>query len=211
MNLLNQDIIGCDESGVGDYFGPVVFACCYISNEHRVDNKIKNLLIDSKKITDRDIVDYYNKIKDYCKYEVLVDNVYEFNKKMATIKNQNKIKVDNYYKLVEKMLNNNSELKTKEIVLDQFTTINKFNEFSQNKNKDISFKLLTKAEDSYLNVAGASIIARYHYLEEIKKIESEYNFCVLKGASSKVKDLVLECKKRFPNKWEFIIKKHFKI
>ena len=73
------------------------------------------------------------------------------------------------------------------IVVDQFCPPNKFYEHINNvPNKVTNITFTTHAEDKCLSVAAASIISRYIFLKEMKKMNQELNELVPLGAGEGV-------------------------
>ena len=72
-------LIGCDEVGVGDYFGPIVTCACYIDNTNL--EKFKKLKIkDSKKLSDEYILQIAGFIKNHATLYVNICNNTTYNK-----------------------------------------------------------------------------------------------------------------------------------
>ncbi|WP_330463261.1 ribonuclease HIII [Metamycoplasma gateae] len=203
----NLEYIGVDETGVGDYFTPVVSVACFIPEKNL--EAIKELGIkDSKKMTDQ-------KIQNVAKY-IINNNLVMF--KVTTLTQ------DGYNKLIRVGINNNS-VKTlihynsisqlnqqinKElpIVIDQYASISNLKKHIDTlENNGIlqSCKLLefnlileTKAEEKFLSVACASVLARYFLLEKMKELKTKYNNFEFKlGASNSIIDLGVEFVKKF--------------
>lgn len=178
MEYTNEEnSLGCDEVGVGDFFGPTVYCCVqltpesinYISNNHLV-------IKDSKKMTDDEIFALFeNHIKDHISYEV----VSVFDKEIPS--GLNSIEQKSYY---HNMLINRYEQQRYEVI-DLYTTENNFWKVS-NKLKlswPENIVLETKADGKYYSVALASIIARYHFVCEMDKLDSKYNYNFSYGAN----------------------------
>ncbi|EFF41705.1 ribonuclease HIII [Mycoplasmopsis alligatoris] len=223
--LLNQlNIIGVDETGVGDYFGPLVTAAVFIPNN--LLEYFKNLGVkDSKLIKNEKQIHYLaNEIKSKCYYKTYV------------LSNSGYNKIDNNYKNIHKLkffahshaINSLEELlslrnvKIDYIFIDQYTTLNAFNKYYDeiiilnNWSKINEFKspilLAHKAESIHLSVAAASILARAELLDSFKKIKEIYNFDFLLGANQKVKNQVVEFKEKFgEEELKKVCKTNFKI
>ena len=175
--------IGSDEVGTGDYFGPIVVTASYVSKESI--SKLYELGVrDSKKITDEKIIQIApTLIKEYPHVTYILDNT-TYNKWGITNMNMVKSILHNRV-LTELKKKNNFDYKY--IVVDQFCYpslyfkhIAKSNEIT----RDITFT--THAEDKCLSVAVSSIISRYIFLKEMKKLSSELGINIPKGASVEV-------------------------
>ena len=64
-----KNIIGSDETGVGDYLTPLVAAAVFVPYQN-VDKLSKMGITDSKKISDKQILILANKIKPLIKYRI---------------------------------------------------------------------------------------------------------------------------------------------
>lgn len=172
-----EDTLGSDEVGVGDFFGPTVY-CCVKLTAKSINYIASNFLVikDSKKMTDDEIFELYEKhIKDNIDYQV----VSVFDKEIPT--GLNSIDQKSYY---HNALINKYE-QQRYAVIDLYTTVNNFWKVS-NKLKLLwpeNIVLETKADGKYYSVALASIIARYHFVCEMDKLDSKYNYNFPYGAN----------------------------
>ena len=70
---------------------------------------------------------------------------------------------------------------------------------------------MTKAEDKCLSVAAASIISRYIFLKEMKKLSETYNIDIPKGAGPLVDEVGIKIVKEYGfDKLKEIAKLNFK-
>ena len=96
----------------------------------------------------------------------------------STISIQEILLNDELFDEAEKMLS---------VTRTNYKNLDKYYEYlSKSKNVITNIIFETKAENKYLSVATASIIARYFFLKEIEKISKESGFEIQKGASNKV-------------------------
>ncbi|MCU4117063.1 ribonuclease HIII [Mycoplasma zalophi] len=186
--MKNSDYIGCDETGVGDFFTPIVFVAAYIEESNY--SKIINLGVkDSKKITDKKILEIAPQIQKLTKYSKMI-LTQQGNNNLAKFLNANEIKLLFHYKNINKL----QEQIDKQAFIDQFSTINSIKKYEQKLLKtSLGFNLPkheviyeTKAEDKVLSIACASILARYFLLLEMQKQNQKYNVTFPLGASSKI-------------------------
>lgn len=177
------ECIGSDEVGTGAYFGPVVVCSAYLDQD--ILKKLDTYLIrDSKKINDQIIREIAPKIIECVPHVVYSLNNIKYNDAIKTNNlNEIKAKMHNYclVSLVKQLG------KVPMIVVDQFTPPNKYFEYLKNEKnviKDIHFQ--TKAEDDYMCVAIASIIARYQYLLDMDKLSKDLNTTLKHGAGTNI-------------------------
>ena len=193
--ILDQDQAGSDEVGTGDYFGPVVVAACIVPKEKRA--LLKELGIqDSKQIDDAKIRILAPQIQKECPCSILIVS----NAKYNTIHdscNMVDMKCRLHNQAYVNLLHKGYTL-PKQIVIDQFVQEKSYYRYLKDFPevvRGITFE--TKAENKYLAVACASILARNALLQAFDQMEKQYDFKFEKGAGSKV-DL---CAKQFVEKF----------
>jgi len=173
--------IGSDEVGTGDYFGPIIVTASYVSKDNM--NLLYELGVrDSKKITDAKIMEIGPiLIKKIPHATYILDNK-TYNEHPT---NMNKIKAILHNKVLCQMTKQDFEYKY--VVVDQFCyPRNYFGYIYNEPEKFTKITFTTKAEDKCLSVAVSSIICRYVFLTEMKKIEDKYNIFLKKGAGLEV-------------------------
>lgn len=175
--------IGSDEVGTGDYFGPVVVTASYVSKEN-IDFLKELKITDSKLYSDEQIIKLAPVLIKAIPHVSFMLNNKEYNEIKDS--NLNKIKAILHNKVLLKLINENN-LKNVKVVVDQFVNKKKYYEYlSSQKEKLQNILFLVKAEDKVYSVAVSSIISRYLFLKEIKKIENKLNEKIPLGAGSKV-------------------------
>lgn len=187
--------IGSDEVGTGDYFGPIVVTASYVNREN-IDFLIELGVKDSKKMTDIQIKKIVPQIIKKIPYKSYVFSNKEYNKYHDNI-NMNKIKAILHNKVLTQ-LRESKNYDYKYIVVDQFEYPKAYyNHIKEVKNKTDNITFLTKAEDKCLSVACSSLISRYIFLMEMKKLEDKYNTTFPLGASSLVEEKGKELVKKY--------------
>lgn len=176
--------IGSDEVGTGDYFLPIVVTASFITKDDI--QFLENLGVhDSKKLTDEKIKRCAPVIMKKIPYESLILTNKEYNTYHSKGYNMNKIKAIMHNKVLYKMKNKN--YKYEKIIVDQFALPGVYyNYLKDAKEKVTNITFLTKAEDKNLSVACASIISRYIFLKEQKKLEENLGITIPKGAGKEV-------------------------
>ena len=79
-----EERIGVDESGKGDFFGPLVIAACYVGPEHYAELEG---VMDSKKLTDKRALALSGVIKRTCPHAIVAIGPAKYNELYAKIKN----------------------------------------------------------------------------------------------------------------------------
>ncbi|QGZ97191.1 ribonuclease HIII [Mycoplasma sp. NEAQ87857] len=197
FNLNNELILGVDETGVGDYFTPIIACSCIVKDKQLLnDLDIK----DSKKLSDKQILKIAPIIMKKVDYSVYKLTQEGYNK-LTSKYNANEIKFFIHQHSINNLLNKINYLPSL-ILIDKYSTTNSIlkyydkllfqNNWSNLKDFDINTLLLNKAEDIDISVACASIIARYFLLKHMEEQNKEWKFDFLFGASTKVKDQITE-------------------
>lgn len=188
IKLDGKNIIGTDEVGTGDFFGGIFVCACFVPQDK--ESLLKDLGIrDSKKITDEKINELAPIIMKNFKYIVNGINNESYNK-ISKKRNMNEIKALLHNMAIKDLIQ--AAIYYDQIIIDGFCTKEKYFEYLR-KNKDEiieNVNLIEKAEDKYLAVGAASIIARYKFLKHIEYISEQSGYQILKGAGENVDELI---------------------
>ena len=186
LKNLSLPYFGCDESGLGDLFGPLVLTVFYLDAD--VYAQIKDLPIqDSKKISNTKILQIAPKLLIFAKnFSTKIISNQEFNQVFAKKLNLKELLSFYYVQLLENFV---KKKKPSPIIIDGYTTFKNFYNHYQKFNFFLPEKIhfIPKAESEFLAVAVASIISRYFFLQEIAKISHFFQTSVLLGASVQTK------------------------
>jgi len=182
-DYLNVNSVGSDEVGTGDYFGPIVVTASYVKKEDI--SYLKELgVADSKKLTDDKILEIAPLIAKRIRYESLILNNSDYNTYHKEY-NMNKVKAIMHNKVLYKLMQEKPVIDY--IIVDEFAKEkNYYNYLSDTNLVQRGITFTTKAEDKNLAVASSSIISRYLFLKEYRKIENELNMKIPKGAGPEV-------------------------
>lgn len=179
-----EEKIGGDESGKGDYFGPLVVAAAFLKKENL--EKIRSLKVqDSKKITDKKINSIYPQLIKHVEYEVIAIMPEKYNQLFDRMKNLNRILSWAHATAIENL---SKRVKCNNILVDKFAKEYLIENQLKTKLPDAVIEQRTKAE-SDAAVASASIIARYHYLARLKSLGEEFKIILPKGAGKPVDEV----------------------
>ncbi len=176
--------LGVDEVGKGDYFGPLVVVSCFVDSENvKLFESVG--VGDSKKFSDKKIMEMYEQLKNYEYYYASVVMPSEYSELQKETGNVAILLARQHSKVIEMGL---GDLKSKNIecntvVIDQFSNsksriLNELGKFG----KVAEIEQFHKGE-SDIAVAAASVLARGVFLEEMEKMCKAFNFDFPKGAT----------------------------
>ncbi|MEM9480049.1 MAG: ribonuclease HIII [Verrucomicrobiota bacterium] len=186
---LNPDMFaphfGIDESGKGDFFGPLVIAGAY------TDGDIARFLIDegiqdSKRInSDAKIRKLAGVIRDAkgLAFEVICINPERYNEMYASMGNLNKLLAWGHARVIENLCTIRPECPR--AISDQFANPRVLNSMLMERGKGIELIQKTKAE-SDVAVAAASILAREAFINWLDRAGEEFGVTLPKGAGAQV-------------------------
>lgn len=179
--------IGTDESGKGDYFGPMVVAGVWL--EVQTKQKLETLGVkDSKLLSDERCRELAAQIREVCrgKYEEIEIPPERYNELYESFleegKNLNLLLAWGHARAIESLL---ERLSCTHAVADQFGDEHYILSKLMEKGKQLKLVQLPKGE-RYLAVAAASILARDRFLARLEKLSQEYGAGLPKGASEVV-------------------------
>jgi len=206
MNLKARRIIGVDESGKGDFFGPLVVASFYA--EKSEESRLLELGVrDSKLIADKKLIEIAEILKYSYPYSIKIYHPVDYNHIYKKIKNLNKMLAEGHAYTIKNMLEENE---AEIAVSDKFGKTELIENELKKKSCHIDLYQIVRGE-RIIQVAAASIIARASYLDEMNKLSNKIGFILPRGASAQVdqigKKIAADCGTKI---FENISKTHFK-
>ena len=196
--------IGVDESGKGDYFGPLVIAACYVGPEHlaQLDG-----VVDSKTLTDPQARRLAGVIRANCPHSVICLRPEKYNDLYSKMKNLNHLLAWGHARAIENVL----EIQPADrVISDQFAAGGKVvKDRLFELGKAVKFESRVRAEAD-IAVAAASILARAEFLRVLEELGNLSGMPLPKGATN-----VIEPGKRYVQKHGFdalgqVAKLHFR-
>jgi ribonuclease HIII len=173
--------IGTDESGKGDYFGPLVIAGVYV--DEKTESKLVELGVkDSKKISDPVILKLEEQIKALCPYSVVFIGPERYNTLYQKIKNLNRLLAWGHARVIENLL---QKVDCHKAITDQFGDESLVKNSLMDLGKAIELEQRPRAEADPA-VAAASIIARAEFVRRLEMLSEEAGEKLPKGAGSVV-------------------------
>ncbi len=173
--------IGVDESGKGDFFGHLVIAGVLLDEKsakylERLGAK------DSKKMTDKKILELESKIKEVAVYDIIAISPKKYNELYLKFKNLNKLLAWGHASVIENILTKSD---CKIALCDKFADDSVIKFALKEKGRQINLIQKTKAEEDTA-VACASILARADFVKKIANLSRQYEITLPKGAGENV-------------------------
>lgn len=169
--------IGVDESGKGDYFGPLVIAACYVGPEHLAELEgVK----DSKKLTDKVALELSRRIKAVCPHAIVAIGPAKYNELYERTPNLNKLLSWGHAQAIENCL---SKHPSEYALSDRFGDPRSILWNLDRKGVKIRLESAVRAEAD-IAVAAASILARAEFLERLGRLSKEVGIELPKGATN---------------------------
>lgn len=193
--FFTEDEAGSDEVGTGDYFGPIA-VCAVLAREN--DAKfLKDIAAhDSKQISDTVIRETVPKILARVPYSLCLLSPEKYNEVQPS-NNMNRIKARLHNMCYRNLKKKYGPLPGK-IVIDQFTPEHLYYRYLEGEPeiiRGITFE--TKAEDKYLSVGAASMIARFAFLQAMDRMSETYGTEFPKGAGAAVDEFAADFVKKY--------------
>lgn len=198
--------IGVDESGKGDFFGPLIIAGCYLDEKQANFLKEKGIK-DSKKLDDKKILTLAEIIKENSIFDIVAIGNKKYNELYSKFKNLNSLLAWGHSTVIENLLNKtNAKIAISDKFADERVILNALKQ----KGKTIQVIQQTKAEADCA-VASASILARCEFVKRISKLNEEYEMTFPKGAGENVLIQGKKFKEKFGiEELKNVSKTHFK-
>ncbi len=198
--------IGIDESGKGDYFGPLVIAAIFVDGTTQGELALMQVR-DSKKISDGQILEMAPDIKTICPHSIIAIGPQKYNELYEKIRNLNRLLAWGHAKALENLL---ERVPCSLAISDQFGDEHLILNALQVKGRSITLQQRTGAE-SDLAVAAASVLARAEFLLRLRRLSNEVGTTLPKGASPAVELAAkMVVKKHGQGRLAAIAKLHFK-
>lgn len=198
--------IGTDESGKGDFFGPLIIAGVLVDETN--EKFLKELGVkDSKKLKDEQILVMAQQILKNCVCSIVPISNTRYNELYVSFQNLNKLLAWGHARVIENILDKRQcEYALSDKFGDEKLILNALME----KGKKIKLEQRVRAE-SDIAVAAASIVARANFVQRMADMESYYGCKFPKGCSDSVKQYAMVFAKQFGKKRLYeVCKAHFR-
>jgi ribonuclease HIII len=206
----SQPHMGIDESGKGDFFGPLVIAAAFVNKPLAKAFADKGVR-DSKTVTsDKKAEEMARDIRKMLgdRYALVTIGPRAYNRLYAKMRNVNDILAWGHARAIENLLEKVPDCPR--AVSDQFGPKRQIEQALMKKGRSIELIQRPKAESDPA-VAAASILARASFIAALRKIGEQYGVTIPKGASDRVREIGVELvKKQGPETLLETVKCHFR-
>jgi len=204
--VFNGRVVGIDESGKGDFFGPLVVAGCLAADEDIA--LLSELGVrDSKKIAEKKLLTIDEQLRSRFTHSVIVFAPEDYNRLYDEIRNLNILLAKGHARAIAGVL---EQAKADLAVSDKFGKDERLLTALSEAGCRIPVKQLVRGE-AVPQVAAASIIARAEFVRQMAGLSAEYGETIPKGASKTVDAVGRKLVARFgPEVLPRLAKLHFK-
>ena len=201
---------GVDESGKGDFFGPLVIAGVFVDEE--TEPVLRKLGVKDSKIikSPKQIKAIALKIRQAVgsKFSVVAIGPAAYNRLYGDFNNLNKLLAWGHAKVIETLLEKAPECN--DVLSDKFAAEHLIKNALQERGRTINMRQKTKAE-SDIAVAAASILARDRFLWFMEKLSNDAGLELPKGAGAKVSQIAEKiAREQGIESLDNLVKLHFK-
>jgi len=169
--------IGMDESGKGDYFGPLAIGAVYVDAQTEA-RLVTSGVRDSKLLSDIRILVLAEKIKATCPYSVVTIGPKQYNEAYEKIQNLNNLLAWGHARALENVL---EKVSCNLAIADQFGNESVLQNALLKKGRQIKLEQRPRAEADTA-VAAASIIARANFVQVMEQLSIRLGRTLPKGA-----------------------------
>ncbi len=183
--------MGIDESGKGDFFGPLVAAAAYVNPD--LAKAMRGIGVkDCKQLSDKQVLAIGARLRDLLgrnRYALVMIGAETYNRLYARFRNVNRLLAWAHARCIENLLETVADCPR--AVADQFGSEQVIKRALMKKGRSVILEQRHKAE-SDIAVAAASVLAREAFLRGLLRIGSEFGITVPKGASDQVRAAAVE-------------------
>ncbi|WP_064092567.1 ribonuclease HIII [Rossellomorea aquimaris] len=186
-NFASWSVVGSDEVGTGDFFGPITVVSAYVHKDQIP--LMKELGVkDSKNLSDPQIIKIAKDLINTIPYSLLILHNTKYNALQEKGMTQGKMKAILHNQAILHLLEKMQPEEPEAILIDQFVEKNTYFKHinAQKKIQKDRVYFSTKGESIHIAVAAASIIARYAFLKEMDKLSTKTGVEIPKGAGKHV-------------------------
>ncbi|MDD8048167.1 MAG: ribonuclease HIII [Thomasclavelia sp.] len=195
-NYYKKSHIGCDETGSGDFFGPLCVVACYI-DARDIDWLISLGLHNPTEMDSNEVIKIAQEIKDRVIYSLLMLDNSHYNNFANEGNNLATIKAKLYNQAITNVMQKlamNNTLK----IANQFVSPKTY--FNYLKNEVIvvkDLKFTKEGYDKYAAIMCASILSRYAYYQYFNNMSKALKIKIPRGTTSTAEGVAVEIANKY--------------
>ncbi len=183
--------MGIDESGKGDFFGPLVVAAAYVDSN--LASAMEQIGVkDCKKLSDKQTLAIGTKLRNLLgnnRFKLVSIGSETYNRLYFKIRNVNRLLAWAHARAIENLLETMPNCPL--AIADQFGSEHLITRSLMQKGRAIKLEQHHKAE-SDIAVAAASVLARESFLYALRRLGQQYGVELPKGASEGVRQAAVK-------------------
>lgn len=181
LSITGKARIGGDESGKGDYYGPLVVAATYVNAETELQLQALGVR-DSKRLTDSAIEEMAREIQRICHKQIIIRSLQpeQYNRIYEATPNLNLLLARAHAENIALL---QSAVPAQLAIIDQFGAEHLLLHALTKAGCSITLEQRPRAEDD-IAVAAASILARATFVRHLKELSRSLDLELPKGASN---------------------------
>lgn len=182
-------LIGTDETGKGDYFGPLVVAAAYVDEKSWAALRALGVR-DSKSLSDKQVQAIRAEVERLAPHEIVVISPARYNELYPKFANVNRLLAWAHARAIENLL---ERVPCARVLTDQFAADPRVVESALlERGRKVKLEQRPRAEEETA-VAAASVLARAEFLKKLAELSDRSGIVLPKGAS----DLVVAAARQF--------------
>jgi len=178
---LSERTIGADETGKGDYFGPLVVVACALSPEEERFLEAAHL-VDSKTLADAQARNAARTLREVLPHEAIAIGPARYNELYESFRNLNTLLAWAHAKAISTLVERTG---CRRVVLDRFCDEKVVRRALGDLASTLDLEVRPRAEDDPA-VAAASVIARAVFLDRLDALSRRFDIKLPKGAGPPV-------------------------
>ncbi len=202
----SRRVIGVDEAGKGDFFGPLVVAA-FLASDDEIPRLQELGVRDSKVLSDGRIATIAEQLRERFPNVVLVCTPEMYNQRYGIIKNLNFLLAEEHAEAIFRVLQNEpADL----AISDKFGKPELIERELKKRDSKIKMQQITGGE-RIPQVAAASILARAEFVHQMEQFSKQYGMEIPKGAAAHVDEAGRRLVAKYgPDVLKQVAKVHFK-
>ena len=182
-----KEHIGVDESGKGDYFGPLVIASAF-AEKSKIDSLIKAGVKDCKKLSIKKTIELYNFLRKTILYSIVTVGPEKYNGLYEKMTNLNRMLAWGHARAIENLL---LKVNCDRVLLDKFSNKDLISDALMKRARKVTIEQKTHAEEDII-VAAASVLARGEFLMRLDQMEEQFGMKFPRGAGKIVEEAAVK-------------------